>query len=74
MYGKCGDLNIVRLIFEGMFERNGVCWNLMIFGFVVYGKFKEVVEFFYEMEDVGVNLDEIFFFFVFLVCVYGGFV
>lgn len=74
MYGKCGDLNTARSIFEGMSERNGACWNSMISGFAVHGKFKEAVEFFHEMEDAGVNLDEISFLSVLSACAHGGLV
>lgn len=30
MYGKCGEVDVARKVFDGMRERDAVSWNLMI--------------------------------------------
>ncbi|XP_061348147.1 pentatricopeptide repeat-containing protein At3g21470 [Gastrolobium bilobum] len=72
MYAKCGDLVNARLIFEGFTERNIFCWNSMISGFAINGKFREVLEFFGRMEDSDIRPDAITFLTVLSACAHGG--
>lgn len=75
IYVKCGNLGMVKLIFERMlYKRNVVFWILMIVGFVMYGYGKEVIKFFYDMEDFGIIFDVVIFVVVFYLCSYVGLV
>ncbi|XP_020212511.1 pentatricopeptide repeat-containing protein At3g21470 [Cajanus cajan] len=74
MYAKCGDLVSARLVFEGFTGRNIFCWNAMISGFAINGKFREVLEFFSRMEDSNVRPDGITFITVLSACAHGGLV
>ncbi|KAB2635124.1 pentatricopeptide repeat-containing protein [Pyrus ussuriensis x Pyrus communis] len=74
MYAKCGDLMNARLIFEGMTERNTVCWNAMISGLAIHGQCKEALELFGRMEDSNERPDDITFISVLSACAHGGFV
>lgn len=44
MYGKCGSIEDVRIVFDGLFVKNVVLWNVMLFIFVEYGKFEIILE------------------------------
>ncbi|KAF6143583.1 hypothetical protein GIB67_012382 [Kingdonia uniflora] len=55
MYAKCGFIEDSRNVFDGMFERNAVCWTAMIAGYTHLGLFKEAIELFREMQLVGVK-------------------
>lgn len=46
MYVKCGKIRDFRLCFDAMFIRNIVIWNVIIGGYVMYGKNEEVIEMF----------------------------
>ncbi|PQP97869.1 hypothetical protein Pyn_37978 [Prunus yedoensis var. nudiflora] len=74
MYAKCGDLVNGRLIFEGMTERNSVCWNAMISGLAIHGQCKEALELFHRMEDSNERPDDITFISVLSACAHGGLV
>ncbi|CAL2275995.1 unnamed protein product [Prunus armeniaca] len=74
MYAKCGDLVNARLIFEGMTERNSVCWNAMISGLAIHGQCKEALELFHRMEDSNERPDDITFISVLSACAHGGLV
>ncbi|KAF8411686.1 hypothetical protein HHK36_004244 [Tetracentron sinense] len=74
MYAKCGDLTNARRIFEGMPQRNNVCWNAMISGLAIHGRGKEALEFFSRMEDSSEKPNEITFLSVLSACAHGGFV
>lgn len=55
MYGKCGDLEEARKVFDGMIARNVVAWNSMIVGYVQNGLNEEAIRVFYEMTLEGVE-------------------
>ena len=57
MYTKCGDLEIARKVFDGIAEKNVVCWTSMIFGYAQTGQFREAVELLREMQMGGVKPD-----------------
>lgn len=74
MYVKCGCIEIVLEVFYEIKERDVVFWILFIYGFVMNGMLRRVMDLYYEMERVGVRLDDIIFVVVLIVCNYGGFV
>ncbi|KAM2193569.1 hypothetical protein ACFX1X_026489 [Malus domestica] len=55
MYGKCGEVEDARKVFDGMPQRNAVAWNSMIVGYVQNGLNEEAIEVFYEMREEGVE-------------------
>jgi len=57
MYAKCGDLEIARKVFDGIADKNVVCWTSMISGYAQSGQFREAVELFREMQLGGVKPD-----------------
>ncbi|KAL7243755.1 hypothetical protein ACSBR1_016055 [Camellia fascicularis] len=56
-YAKCGDLGIARRVFDEMAERTVVAWNSMISGYEQNGFAEEAIGLFYQMKDLGVELD-----------------
>jgi pentatricopeptide repeat protein len=58
MYAKCGLFEDARKVFEGLHERNVVCWTSMISGYTQLGKFKEAVGLFRDMQIAGVKADD----------------
>ncbi|XP_010911356.1 pentatricopeptide repeat-containing protein At1g31430 [Elaeis guineensis] len=58
MYAKCGLVGHARKLFDGMPDRNVVCWTSMISGYAQSGRFREAVELFREMQVAGVRADD----------------
>ncbi|GJN15594.1 hypothetical protein PR202_gb02519 [Eleusine coracana subsp. coracana] len=58
MYAKCGLVEDACKVFDGLHERNVVCWTSMISGYTQLGKFKEAVELFRHMQIAGVKADD----------------
>ncbi|XP_058093710.1 pentatricopeptide repeat-containing protein At1g08070, chloroplastic-like [Magnolia sinica] len=59
MYASCDKVGVARRVFDGMPERGIVTWNSMFAGYSKSGDWKEVVELFGEMIDLGVVFDEV---------------
>lgn len=73
MYVKCGNFIYVRRIFDNMFERIVILWNVMFVGYSKYGMGLYVVEFFKLMRLEGkVKFDSVIFLVVLFGCSYGG--
>lgn len=53
MYGKCGKVGDATKVFDGLRERNLVCWNAMIVGCCVHGDLKKGIALFEEMVKKG---------------------
>lgn len=51
MYGKCGEVESSREVFEGIVQRNVVCWTSMIVGYVQNGCAEEALVFLNRMRD-----------------------
>ncbi|XP_004494227.1 putative pentatricopeptide repeat-containing protein At5g37570 [Cicer arietinum] len=49
MYGKCGEIDYARKVFDGLSERNVVSWTAMVVGYVVVGDVVEANKVFDEM-------------------------
>ncbi|EHA8591448.1 pentatricopeptide repeat-containing protein [Cocos nucifera] len=58
MYAKCGLVEDARKLFDGMPDRNVVCWTSMISGYAQSGRFREAIELFREMQVAGVRADD----------------
>jgi len=55
MYAKCRCLEDARSVFDKMPERNVVSWTAMIAGYAQNGHSEEALEFFREMQSVGLK-------------------
>ncbi|QHO56793.1 Pentatricopeptide repeat-containing protein [Arachis hypogaea] len=53
MYGKCGNMNIARNVFDRMPERNMSSWHLMIIGYTENGAGDDALLVFQEMKKAG---------------------
>jgi len=57
MYTKCGSMEEARFVFDGMVEKDVVCWSAMIQGYASNGLPREAIELFFEMRKVNVRPD-----------------
>ncbi|KAJ0974618.1 hypothetical protein J5N97_016583 [Dioscorea zingiberensis] len=57
MYAKCGFVDLARRLFDGMPQRNVVCWTSIISGYAHSGLFIESIELFRQMQMQGVKAD-----------------
>ncbi|KAG8378136.1 hypothetical protein BUALT_Bualt08G0106700 [Buddleja alternifolia] len=57
MYGKCGDLETARDVFDKMSVRDEVSWNSIISGYASRGKWDEAFELFESMREAGMELN-----------------
>lgn len=55
MYGKCGVLEDVRQVFDGMLDKNVITWNSMMVNYVHQGLNEEAIKVFYEMRNEGIE-------------------
>ncbi|CAO2183383.1 unnamed protein product [Urochloa humidicola] len=53
-YGKCGQMEDARAVFDAMPERTVVSWNSMLMAYIHNGRIDDAVELFYEMRVEGV--------------------
>ncbi|KAJ7553958.1 hypothetical protein O6H91_06G120300 [Diphasiastrum complanatum] len=61
MYGKCGDLESARAMFNRLPERDLVSWNIMITVYAQHEKSKEALQIFRQMIKQGVRPEKITF-------------
>ncbi|XP_062185997.1 pentatricopeptide repeat-containing protein At1g08070, chloroplastic-like [Phragmites australis] len=59
MYASCGDVAAARLLSNAVEEKGVVMWNAIITGYFKNGDWKEVVEMFKGMLEVGAPFDEV---------------
>lgn len=57
MYGKCGELDIARNIFDKMPVKDDVSWNSVISGYASKGEWGEAFKLFESMRASGVELN-----------------
>ncbi|XP_039137738.1 pentatricopeptide repeat-containing protein At3g21470 [Dioscorea cayenensis subsp. rotundata] len=74
MYAKCGDLERAKTIFNGMINRNVVCWNSMISGLATHGRSYEALALFDRMEESKKEPDNVTFLAALSACTHAGFV
>ncbi|GJM86768.1 hypothetical protein PR202_ga02658 [Eleusine coracana subsp. coracana] len=55
MYGKCGYMELARLVFENMDERNYVSWDALLSGFVENGLVEVALDIFRQMESANIK-------------------
>ncbi|CAI8614893.1 unnamed protein product [Vicia faba] len=54
MYGKCGEIDDARKVFDGLSQRNVVSWTAMVVGYVTVGDVVEAKRMFDEMPSRNV--------------------
>nr|AYM00879.1 pentatricopeptide repeat protein [Salvia miltiorrhiza] len=59
MYGKCGELQSSRRVFDGMKRKEIVIWNSMITGYAQNGQSDETLSLFDAMKETGPEPNEI---------------
>ncbi|KAL1331671.1 hypothetical protein HN51_048933 [Arachis hypogaea] len=76
MYGKCGDVERARCVFDeiGHDEKDVMAWSAMICAFAMHGRTEECLEMFGRMVDDGVSPNAVTFVGVLCACVHGGLV
>lgn len=57
MYAKCGSMEEARRVFDGMLERDVVCWSAMIQGYASNGLPREALQLFFEMQKENLRPD-----------------
>ncbi|KAJ4965559.1 hypothetical protein NE237_017408 [Protea cynaroides] len=57
MYGKCQRVEYAQRVFDGMSERNLICWNAMILGHCIHGFPQDGLNLFVDMEG-RLNLED----------------
>lgn len=61
MYGKCGCLENAKTVFKKMGERNLVSWTAMISAYSQHGHYKEALQHFFHMQQLGILPDNVAF-------------
>lgn len=72
MYGKCGNLDLAKRLFDEMPQRDIICWNVMIFAVALHGDGENALKLFFEMEEAGFRPDDLTFVAVLSACNYSG--
>eukprot|EP01018_Ginkgo_biloba_P018613 Gb_39440 [translate_table: standard] len=57
MYAKCGSVDLARLVFDKMHQRDLVSWNSMIVGYTQNGHAKEALVLYHQMQLASVRAD-----------------
>ncbi|XP_057821823.2 putative pentatricopeptide repeat-containing protein At3g23330 [Cryptomeria japonica] len=74
MYGKCGNMDKARELFDKMPQKNVVSWNAMIAGYAHNGFCKDALKIFELMKQSGAYPDAVSFSCVLFVCRHTGLV
>ncbi|KAI3874102.1 hypothetical protein MKX03_029778, partial [Papaver bracteatum] len=61
MSAKCGNLGLAKNLFDGMQERDVICWNVMISGLTMNGDAENALALFEQMEKDGFRPNDITF-------------
>ncbi|RZC71776.1 hypothetical protein C5167_034904 [Papaver somniferum] len=61
MYAKCGNLGLAKNLFDGMQERDVICWNVMISGLTMNGDAQNALALLEQMEKDGFKPNHIIF-------------
>ncbi|VAI60579.1 pentatricopeptide repeat-containing protein At2g13600-like [Triticum dicoccoides] len=57
MYGKCGDMDSCRAVFDTMVDRDQVSWNTIISSYVRLGLCEEALDMVIQMQQCGFAVD-----------------
>ncbi|TXG60576.1 hypothetical protein EZV62_015149 [Acer yangbiense] len=73
MHAKCGSIGAARELFYVMFERTVVSWTTMVAGCALNGEFREALDLFHEMVELGLRPNHVTFLAVLQACTHAGF-
>ncbi|PKI38633.1 hypothetical protein CRG98_040967 [Punica granatum] len=59
MYAKCGSLDLARILFDQMEQKDVVAWSAMISGYSQARKCKEALDLFHQMQAAEVDPNEV---------------
>ncbi|KAF3785559.1 Pentatricopeptide repeat-containing protein [Nymphaea thermarum] len=74
MYSKCGCIDQALLVFEGMLEKDVKSWNCIITALAMNGDARRALEFFSDMQKLGVRPNNVTFIAVLSSCAHAGLV
>ncbi|XP_065848668.1 pentatricopeptide repeat-containing protein At5g39350-like [Euphorbia lathyris] len=74
LYAKCGSIFVARKIFDGVTEKDPVCWNAMLNGYSLHGDGEAAFELFLKMKLTGIRPNEITFLSILSACSHSGLV
>ncbi|XP_057860360.2 pentatricopeptide repeat-containing protein At3g12770 [Cryptomeria japonica] len=74
MYARCGNLEVARQLFNKMPEKDLISWNIMLAGYGLHGLGKQTLELFAQMQDIGVEPNNITFVHILSACSHAGLV
>ncbi|KAI3907084.1 hypothetical protein MKW92_029506 [Papaver armeniacum] len=72
MYAKCGKLVLAKNLFDGMQERDVICWNVIISGLTMNGDIENAIALFEQLEKDGFRPNDITFIAALTACSYSG--
>ncbi|KAJ7559015.1 hypothetical protein O6H91_04G065900 [Diphasiastrum complanatum] len=61
MYAKCCSIEDAREVFDELANRNIVAWNAMIVGYSKHGQGEKALDFFYQLQNEGLQPTEVTF-------------
>jgi pentatricopeptide repeat protein len=74
MYAKCGSLEVARQVFDNLFEKDVVSWNVMIAAYGMHGQGEDAIGLFSQMQQTGTKPDHVTFTCVLSACTHAGLV
>ncbi|XP_024520634.1 pentatricopeptide repeat-containing protein At2g13600-like [Selaginella moellendorffii] len=74
LYSKCGSMDDAQRVFDGIAERDLVCWNALSTGYSRQGFTTQVFELFSQMLEEGLQPNSVTFLAVLTACNHGGLV
>lgn len=74
MYAKSGDVNMARLVFDNMSQRNTISWTTLMTGYGMHGFGEEALNIFGRMRKQGLSIDGVTFLVVLYACSHSGLV
>lgn len=74
MYSKCGELEKAVQVFESVDQRDVFVWSAMIAGFAMYGRGKDALDLFLQMQEAQVMPNGVTFTNVLCACSHAGLV
>ena len=73
-YTKCGRIDLAKMIFERISDKDVTSWNTMILGYGMLGELETAISLFEAMRKDGVEHDSVSFIAVLSACSHGGLV
>jgi pentatricopeptide repeat protein len=72
MYGKCGDVEIARKVFDKMNKRDVILWTSLIAGYGMHGYGEDALALFHHMERTNLKPDHVTFVALLSACSHAG--